>query len=61
VGRRLSISVGKYGTDFQAEIYAILAHASEIQMKLRHPGSSESSSSHQNNAPIGTTVPKGIE
>ena len=35
VGRRLSISVGKYGTVFQAEIYAILACASEIQRNLR--------------------------
>jgi hypothetical protein len=35
VGRRLSISLGKYGTIFQAEIYAILAHASEIQINLR--------------------------
>jgi len=35
VGRRLSIFVGKNGTVFHAEIYAILAHASEIQMNLR--------------------------
>jgi hypothetical protein len=31
VGRRLSFSLGKYVTVFQAEIFAILAYAYEIQ------------------------------
>jgi len=31
VGRRLSFSLGKYATVFQAEIYAILACAHEVQ------------------------------
>jgi hypothetical protein len=32
VGRRLSISLGKYATIFQPEIYAVLACAYEVQM-----------------------------
>ena len=32
VGRRLSISLGRYATLFQAEIYGILACAYEIQL-----------------------------
>ena len=32
VGRRLSISLGRYAKVFQAEIYAILACAYEIQL-----------------------------
>ena len=32
VGRRLIISLGRYATVFQAEIYAILACAYEIQL-----------------------------
>jgi len=32
VERRLSISIGRYATVFQAEIYAILACAYEIQL-----------------------------
>jgi ribonuclease HI len=35
LGRRLSISLGKYVTVFQAEIYAILACAYEIQANAR--------------------------
>ena len=35
VGRRLSISLGRYATVFQAEIYAILACAYEIQTNGR--------------------------
>jgi len=35
LGRRLSISVGKYATVFLAKIYAILASAYEIQMSDR--------------------------
>jgi len=35
VGRRLSISLGRYATVFQAEIYAILACAHEIQFQGR--------------------------
>ena len=35
VGRRLSISLGRYARVFQAEIYAILACAYEIQMNGR--------------------------
>jgi ribonuclease HI len=31
VGRRLNFSLGRYATDFQAEIYAILACVYEIQ------------------------------
>jgi ribonuclease HI len=34
-GRRLSVSLGKYVTVFQAEIYAILACAFEIQANAR--------------------------
>ena len=35
VGRKLSISLGKYATVFQVEIHAILACAYEIQMNVR--------------------------
>ena len=35
VSRRLSISLGRYATDLQAEIYAILACAHEIQLHGR--------------------------
>ena len=35
VGRRLSISIGRYATVFQAEIYAILDCAHEIQLHGR--------------------------
>jgi hypothetical protein len=35
VQRRLSISLGKYATVFQAEIYAVLAYAYEIQTNVR--------------------------
>jgi len=35
VGRRLSISLGKYATVFQADIYAILTCAYEIQTNAR--------------------------
>jgi len=35
VGRRLRISLGKYATVLQAEIYAILSCAYEIQMNVR--------------------------
>ena len=35
VGRRLSISLGRCATVFQAEIYVILACAYEIQMNVR--------------------------
>jgi ribonuclease HI len=35
VGRRLSFSLGRYATVFQAEIYAILACAHEIQFQGR--------------------------
>jgi len=35
VGRRLSFSLGRYATVFQAEIYAILACAYEIQSQNR--------------------------
>jgi hypothetical protein len=35
VGRRLSMSLGKYVTVFQAEIYAILACVYEIQNNVR--------------------------
>jgi len=34
VGRRHSIYVGRYATVFQAEIYAILAYAHEIQFQV---------------------------
>jgi hypothetical protein len=53
VGRRLSFSLGKDVTVFQAEIYAILASAHEIQFQGRPEkhvsaliGSHESSSGH---------------
>jgi len=35
MGRRLSFSLGRYATVFQAEIYAILACAHEIQSQNR--------------------------
>jgi hypothetical protein len=35
VGRRLSFSLGRYATVFQAEVYAILACAHEIQSQNR--------------------------
>jgi ribonuclease HI len=35
LGRRLSISLGEYAAVIQAEIYAILACAYEIQMNIR--------------------------
>ena len=35
VGRRLNISLGRYATVFQAEIYASLACAYEIQFQCR--------------------------
>ena len=35
MGRRLSFSLGRYATVFQAEIYAILACAHEIQLHGR--------------------------
>ena len=35
VGRRLSFSLGRYATVFQAEIYAILACVCEIQFQSR--------------------------
>ena len=35
VGRRLRISLGKYATVLQAEMYAILSCAYEIQMNVR--------------------------
>jgi hypothetical protein len=35
VGKRLCISLGRHVTVFQAEIYAILAYAYEIQMNGR--------------------------
>jgi len=35
VGRRLRLSLGRYATIFQAEIYAILACAYEIQSQNR--------------------------
>jgi len=35
LGRRLSISLGKYATIFQAEVYAILASVYEIQTLVR--------------------------
>jgi hypothetical protein len=35
VGRRLSFSLGRYATIFQAEIYAILACVHEIQFQNR--------------------------
>jgi hypothetical protein len=35
LGRRLSISLGKYVADFQAEIYANSACAYEIQTNVR--------------------------
>jgi hypothetical protein len=35
LGRRLSISLAKYATVFQAEIYAILACVYEIQANVR--------------------------
>jgi len=35
VRRRLSFSLGKYATVFQAEIYAILACAHEVQSQNR--------------------------
>ena len=35
MGRRLSISLGRYATVFQAEIYGILVCAYEIQLYVR--------------------------
>jgi len=35
VGRRLSITLGKYTTVFQAEVYAVLAYVCDIQTKIR--------------------------
>jgi hypothetical protein len=35
IQRRLSISLGKYATLFQAEIYAVLSCAYEIQTNVR--------------------------
>ena len=67
VGRMLSFSVGRYAPVFQAEIYAILACAHEIQFQGRPEkhvsaliGGFKSSSDCQN-VSIGPTVPKGIE
>jgi hypothetical protein len=70
VGRRLSFSLGRYATVFQAEIYAILACVYEIQFQNRsekyvsicsESGGVESTSGHQSNVSFGPTVPKGIE
>jgi hypothetical protein len=70
VGRRLSISLGSYGTVFQAEKYVILVCAYEIQLYVRaekyvsiccdSQAALEALSGHQNNVAIGATVPKGV-
>jgi len=64
---RLGFSLGRHATVFQAEIYAILACAHEIQFQGRPEkhvsaliGGFKSSSDCQN-VSIGPTVPKGIE
>jgi hypothetical protein len=68
LGRRLSISLGEYAAVFQAEIYAILPCAYEIQMNNRPEkyvfyliGSFESSAGCQDDVLVSATVPKGIE
>ena len=63
--RRLSVSLGKYATDFQAEIYAIFACAYAIHTNARPEKCisicSDISSGSQNNASVGATVPKDVE
>jgi hypothetical protein len=70
VGRRLSFSLGRYATVFQAEVYAILACAHDIQSQNRpekyvsicsdSQAAFEGSSGRQN-VTLGPTVPKGVE
>jgi len=69
--RRLSISLGKHATVFQADVYAILACVHEIETQDKpekyvsicsdsQSGGSESTSGCQNNISLGTTMP-GVE
>jgi len=71
VGRRPSITLGKYTTVFQAEVYAVFACVYEIQTQIR-PEKYVSICSDcwavlkvlqdfQKNVTIGATVPKGVE
>jgi len=69
-GRRLIISLERYATVFQAEIYAILACAYDIQLNDRPEKYVSLCSDSQaalkslqaaRTTSIGTTVPKGVE
>jgi hypothetical protein len=69
VGRRVIISLGRDVTVFEAEIYAVLATAYEIQPNGRSEkyvstcsdSGSESPSGRQNNVSTDVTLPKGTE
>jgi len=71
VGRRLSFSLGRCATVFQAEIYAILACVYEIQLQNRPekygsicPDSQaalKALHAVRTMPPFGPTVPKGVE
>jgi ribonuclease HI len=65
VNRRLSVSLGKYATVFQAEVYAILASVQEIDTQDR-PEKYVSICSDSQEAPkalqaVKTTVPAGVQ
>jgi len=57
--RMLSIFLGKYATVYQAEIFAVLAYALEIQIHTR-PEIYVSIGCGCRNISIGTIVPKGV-
>jgi ribonuclease HI len=71
VGRRLTTSLGRHATVFQAEIYAILACVYEIQVNARSEHDISICSDSQmalkalraakHNVAIGMAVPKGAE
>jgi hypothetical protein len=71
MGRRVTISLGRHATVFQAEIYAILACVYKIQINARSEHDISICSDSQtalkalwaakNNVAIGTAVPKGAE
>jgi hypothetical protein len=66
--RRLSISLGKYVTIFQAEIHAILACVWEIQSRVRSEryvsalivSGIGSTTGRENDVSFGKTVPEGV-
>jgi hypothetical protein len=67
VGGRLSFSLGRYVTVFQAEMHAVLACVYKTELQNRPEkyvsavlGSFESSLGRQN-VSIGPTVPEGVE